>query len=636
MYIAGQSSAHGALLCLVQSIVVSSSCRASHTGDAIRVMYSSVNVGVVHVLGACRMMFFSCASSSSSSSSSSSCSCCSCTTSYFRIFVGPKNRHVGGVFALFDIPGAKKLCKYRCVLRLGPKTTVFTMFLASGGKNHSIYSVDWPVPSTNTGIYVVFSMLQEELVPCQRRKRLFASTKKTANIRQKVPKIGLQKASCNFNRLFFPPRTPKNMKTPTEWRISGRSVASLSVVFEPVCAARGFDSDSSVVGHVVAMWSRPPHVQHFFSPSSWCPKGQPRPLLQTFGWPSAITSFFLACCPICSNSARRCSLYCVTVSNVGTVSTMSELLTKERRKLRSGWLVTMRLTKRPNPFIRMELSGIETPTSNALPFHLIQRLSCKITNATEFASTSASSAERMALRSVNPAGWNCSIAPDRMLSAVIYLEAINSSLSDSGRALRSSDEARLSSLDHFFCWSSGVGFGVPVNLWIGDSFMWWSYHACAVDTVRSHHISLVELKSTMWGEDKSPSLQNRWVTNLTTSTSSPRPSSLETTICFWSSCMPCINFSMIFMDCLSTPSFGLPFFCRSSDDCSLSDSPCRDSAPPSCWAAARSSCVLRPCWAAAPSSKCMWWLFLLQNFHQFLTLLTKSLVFMLWRTLLKP
>jgi hypothetical protein len=28
-------------------------CRASHTGDAIRVMHSSVSVGVVHVLGAC-------------------------------------------------------------------------------------------------------------------------------------------------------------------------------------------------------------------------------------------------------------------------------------------------------------------------------------------------------------------------------------------------------------------------------------------------------------------------------------------------------------------------------------------------------------------------------------------------------
>ena len=28
-------------------------CRASHTGDATRVMYSSVSAGVVHVLGAC-------------------------------------------------------------------------------------------------------------------------------------------------------------------------------------------------------------------------------------------------------------------------------------------------------------------------------------------------------------------------------------------------------------------------------------------------------------------------------------------------------------------------------------------------------------------------------------------------------
>ena len=28
-------------------------CRVSHTGDAMRVMYSSVHVGVVHVLGAC-------------------------------------------------------------------------------------------------------------------------------------------------------------------------------------------------------------------------------------------------------------------------------------------------------------------------------------------------------------------------------------------------------------------------------------------------------------------------------------------------------------------------------------------------------------------------------------------------------
>ena len=33
--------------------VQASYCRASHTGQAIRVMYSSVSVGVVHVLGTC-------------------------------------------------------------------------------------------------------------------------------------------------------------------------------------------------------------------------------------------------------------------------------------------------------------------------------------------------------------------------------------------------------------------------------------------------------------------------------------------------------------------------------------------------------------------------------------------------------
>jgi len=42
-----------------------------------------------------------------------------------------------------------------------PKTTVFTMSFALGGRNHSIYSVFWPAPSKNTGIYVAFSMLQK-------------------------------------------------------------------------------------------------------------------------------------------------------------------------------------------------------------------------------------------------------------------------------------------------------------------------------------------------------------------------------------------------------------------------------------------------------------------------------------------
>jgi len=52
-----------------------------------------------------------------------------------------------------------------------PKTTVFTtMCFASGSKNHSIYSVFWTAPSKNTGIYAVFGMLQEVIVPCKSHK----------------------------------------------------------------------------------------------------------------------------------------------------------------------------------------------------------------------------------------------------------------------------------------------------------------------------------------------------------------------------------------------------------------------------------------------------------------------------------
>ena len=52
-----------------------------------------------------------------------------------------------------------------------PKTTVFTICLASGSRNHGIYNGFWLVPSKkNTGIYAVFSMLQEVLCPCQRHK----------------------------------------------------------------------------------------------------------------------------------------------------------------------------------------------------------------------------------------------------------------------------------------------------------------------------------------------------------------------------------------------------------------------------------------------------------------------------------
>ena len=33
--------------------------------------------------------------------------CCTCNTSYCRIFMGPENRHIGGVFVFFDALGAK-------------------------------------------------------------------------------------------------------------------------------------------------------------------------------------------------------------------------------------------------------------------------------------------------------------------------------------------------------------------------------------------------------------------------------------------------------------------------------------------------------------------------------------------------
>ena len=52
-----------------------------------------------------------------------------------------------------------------------PKTTVFTtFFLASGSKNHGIYTVFVPVPSKSTLIYAVFTMLQDVVPICEKDK----------------------------------------------------------------------------------------------------------------------------------------------------------------------------------------------------------------------------------------------------------------------------------------------------------------------------------------------------------------------------------------------------------------------------------------------------------------------------------
>jgi len=78
-----------------------------------------------------------------------------------------ENRHIGGVFAFFETLGAKNTVNTD-VGSLKPQYLRF--FFASGSKHNGIYSVFWLVPSQNIGIYAVFSMLQEALLPCQRHK----------------------------------------------------------------------------------------------------------------------------------------------------------------------------------------------------------------------------------------------------------------------------------------------------------------------------------------------------------------------------------------------------------------------------------------------------------------------------------
>jgi hypothetical protein len=54
-----------------------------------------------------------------------------------------------------------------------PRSTVLTLFFASNSKNHGIhgiYNVFEAAPSKNTGIYTLFSMLQELLFACQKQK----------------------------------------------------------------------------------------------------------------------------------------------------------------------------------------------------------------------------------------------------------------------------------------------------------------------------------------------------------------------------------------------------------------------------------------------------------------------------------
>ena len=96
--------------------------RASQTGDAIRVMYSSVSVGVVHVLCACAQV------QSTVRCSSHTAACNHLTTHLFVTFLC--------VFLFFLFLLLLLLLLQPSLIRTfeKPKTTVFTMCFASGSK----------------------------------------------------------------------------------------------------------------------------------------------------------------------------------------------------------------------------------------------------------------------------------------------------------------------------------------------------------------------------------------------------------------------------------------------------------------------------------------------------------------------
>ena len=117
--------------------------------------------------------------------------------------LGAKNTVKTRIFWRLASPKPRYL---RCFLLLVPKTTAFTVFL-------------WPAPCKNSGIYTVFSVLQEVLFPCQKPKNTvnysvlaFDTRWKTSEKRQKTTKSVQNGASLSG---------PKN-------QANGRSVFELS------------------------------------------------------------------------------------------------------------------------------------------------------------------------------------------------------------------------------------------------------------------------------------------------------------------------------------------------------------------------------------------------------------------------
>ena len=82
--------------------------------------------------------------------------------------VKPKNGQIGGVFVFFEHSRSKKLRKNRVFFDASQAQNHGICGVFS--KNHGIYSALWPERSKNSGIYAVFSMLQDVLLPRQTHK----------------------------------------------------------------------------------------------------------------------------------------------------------------------------------------------------------------------------------------------------------------------------------------------------------------------------------------------------------------------------------------------------------------------------------------------------------------------------------
>ena len=122
-------------------------CRASNTGNVGFVLVRCV---VVHTHSTVWYSLHAAA-------------CNYLTTHPFSAFwCAPKNRQIDCLVTFFWDSRSTKHRKYMCLALRRSRTTVFTMFFfASGSKNYGICSVFEPVPSKNTGIYEIFSMLQD-------------------------------------------------------------------------------------------------------------------------------------------------------------------------------------------------------------------------------------------------------------------------------------------------------------------------------------------------------------------------------------------------------------------------------------------------------------------------------------------